>query len=72
MNISAYPILCKLSFKEAEAYVRQAEAGIPLTCEQLARLGLHPGFKNFILLPQDGAATNEQLRAAFRGWKVLT
>lgn len=67
MKRHAYPDLKDLPDDEAEAYVRQAEAGIPLTREQLERLGLCPAFAGrMVLLPNDASLmTVAQLREIF-------
>ena len=66
MKRTAYPILRKLTAEEAESIIRQSEAGIALTAEQLERLGLYTGLKGLVLLPADAALmTDAQLRAMF-------
>lgn len=46
-----YPLLIRIPPEMRLAWVEQAEAGIPLTAEQNAALGMHPSLIGGVLLP---------------------
>lgn len=67
MVTTRYPILNTLPHDEAAAIEAQSDAGIPLTDEQLRRLGFRTDGRLFglILLPIDGKLTEAQKQHAF-------
>jgi len=57
-----YPVLARVAPAERPEIYRRAEAGLPLTADQRAQLGLG---HSTALLPADGCFTSRQLEATF-------
>lgn len=55
-----YPLLICIPPGERAAWIEQAEAGIPLTAEQNAALGMHPSLLGGVLLPARASRLSQQ------------